>query len=53
MPFYLLVALGSYCLCALGSGVMFFNDCPNEILKLEQDIREAKADLRKKGFKME
>mmetsp|Transcript_15695 Transcript_15695/g.26163 ORF Transcript_15695/g.26163 Transcript_15695/m.26163 type:complete len:94 (+) Transcript_15695:222-503(+) len=51
-PFYLLIALGSYCLFALGRGLMFFNDCPHEIPKLEEDIRQAKADLNKKGFNL-
>lgn len=36
IPWYSLICLGCYCLYALGSGILFFNDCPNEIKKLEK-----------------
>jgi hypothetical protein len=35
-PWYALICLGCYCLFRLGCGVLFFNDCPSEIPKLEK-----------------
>jgi hypothetical protein len=51
LPWYALILLGSYCLCKLGLDLVSFNDYPLEIQKLEKDVNEAKADLKKRGFK--
>lgn len=51
LPWYALILLGSYCLGKLGFDLVCFNDYPSEITKLEKDVDEAKADLRKRGFK--
>jgi dolichyl-phosphate mannosyltransferase polypeptide 3 len=50
-PLYTLVTFGCYCLGKLGYDLMTFNDYPQEIGKLEQDIHIAKDDLKRKGFK--
>mmetsp|Transcript_16717 Transcript_16717/g.25112 ORF Transcript_16717/g.25112 Transcript_16717/m.25112 type:complete len:93 (+) Transcript_16717:30-308(+) len=49
-PFYALILFGCYCLMKLGLGVLMFNDCPGEIKKLEEEIIEAKADLKRRGY---
>lgn len=53
MPWYLLVSFGCYCLYKLGSDLLNFRNCPEEIKKLETDITNARKDLSKRGFKAE
>ena len=50
-PWLLLMWLGCFCLGKLGLDIVCFNDMPQEIQKLEKEIVEAKADLKKKGFR--
>ncbi|KAM9839117.1 dolichol-phosphate mannosyltransferase subunit 3 [Aulostomus maculatus] len=52
MPLYLLVSLGCYSLATVGYRVATFNDCEGAAKELQDQIREAKEDLRKKGLKM-
>ena len=51
IPWYSLICFGCYCLTKLGYDLLTFNDYPNEIRRLEQDIRAAETDLQRRGFK--
>ncbi|XP_019958071.1 dolichol-phosphate mannosyltransferase subunit 3 [Paralichthys olivaceus] len=52
MPLYLLVSFGCYSLATVGYRVATFNDCEEAARELQEQIREAKEDLRRKGLKM-
>ncbi|KAM8767862.1 dolichol-phosphate mannosyltransferase subunit 3 [Acanthopagrus latus] len=52
MPLYLLVSFGCYSLATVGYRVATFNDCDEAARELQEQIKEAKEDLRKKGLKM-
>uniref|UniRef100_A0A8D2ZNW1 Dolichol-phosphate mannosyltransferase subunit 3 n=1 Tax=Scophthalmus maximus TaxID=52904 RepID=A0A8D2ZNW1_SCOMX len=52
MPLYLLVSFGCYSLATVGYRVATFNDCEEAALELQQQIQEAREDLRKRGLKM-
>lgn len=52
MPLYLLVSFGCFSLATVGYRVATFNDCEDAAKELQQQIKEAKEDLRKKGLKM-
>lgn len=52
-PLWTLVALGAYALGNIGVNLMLFNSCPEAAVELGEDIRQAKVDLRKKGFVMD
>lgn len=52
MPLYLLVSFGCYSLATVGYRVATFNDCEEAAKELQEQIKEAKEDLRKKGLKM-
>ncbi|KAG7500707.1 dolichol-phosphate mannosyltransferase subunit 3 [Solea senegalensis] len=52
MPLYLLVTFGCYSLATVGYRVATFNDCDEAALELQEQIKEAKEDLRKKGLKI-
>jgi len=45
--------LGAYTLANIGINLIYFNSCPEAAVGLAKDIREAKADLIQKGFKMD
>ncbi|RVE67219.1 hypothetical protein OJAV_G00115240 [Oryzias javanicus] len=52
MPLYLLVSFGCFSLAAVGYRVATFNDCEAAAKELQEQIREAKEDLRRRGLKM-
>ncbi|KAK2920970.1 hypothetical protein Q8A73_000455 [Channa argus] len=52
MPLYLLVSFGCYSLATVGYRVATFNDCEEAAKELQEQIKEAQEDLRKKGLKM-
>lgn len=52
MPVYLLVVFGCYSLATVGYRVATFNDCEEASKELQDQIKEAKEDLRRKGLKM-
>lgn len=52
MPLYLLVSFGCYSLATVGYRVATFNDCEDAAKELQQQIKEAKEDLKRKGLKM-
>ncbi|XP_071815564.1 dolichol-phosphate mannosyltransferase subunit 3-like [Apostichopus japonicus] len=51
LPIYLLVVFGSYSLATIGYRVATFNDCDEAAESLKQEIKEAREDLTRKGFK--
>ncbi|KAK7898878.1 hypothetical protein WMY93_019731 [Mugilogobius chulae] len=52
MPLYLLVSFGCYSLATVGYRVATFNDCEEAAKELQEQIKEAKEDLRKRGLKI-
>ncbi|EGC45553.1 conserved hypothetical protein [Histoplasma capsulatum var. duboisii H88] len=46
LPFYSLMVIGAYMLFRLGWGVYAFNDVPEEYSSLQEEILEAKNQLR-------
>ncbi|THV07336.1 dolichol-phosphate mannosyltransferase subunit 3 [Dendrothele bispora CBS 962.96] len=53
LPWWLLVAFGSYSLWSLGWGLVTFRDCPEAYNELLLEISEAKNDLRTKGVSVD
>lgn len=51
MPAYLLVSFGCYSLAVVGYRVATFNDCEEASRELHVHIKEAREDLRRKGFR--
>ncbi|NXT17305.1 DPM3 mannosyltransferase, partial [Syrrhaptes paradoxus] len=51
LPVYLLVAFGCYSLATVGYRLATFNDCEEAAAELREDIGEARADLRRRGFR--
>ena len=49
-PWYSLICFGCYCLGKIGYDLLMFNDYPEEIIKLELDIKNAETDLKSRGF---
>ncbi|KAM4690199.1 dolichol-phosphate mannosyltransferase subunit 3 [Rhinophrynus dorsalis] len=50
LPVYLLVTFGCYSLATIGYRVATFNDCEDAARELQDQIKEAKKDLAKKGL---
>lgn len=48
-PLWLLVGLASYALISVLHGVATFRDCPEAAAELEREVREARAELAKRG----
>lgn len=53
LPFYALLAFAVISVSIIAWRVYTFNDCEEAAKELKQEIEDAKADLRKKGFKIE
>ncbi|XP_025108058.1 dolichol-phosphate mannosyltransferase subunit 3-like [Pomacea canaliculata] len=51
LPLYLLISFACFSLAVVGYRVATFNDCVEASAELRRQMEEAKADLRKKGFK--
>ncbi|XP_041378004.1 dolichol-phosphate mannosyltransferase subunit 3-like [Gigantopelta aegis] len=51
LPLYLLIAFACFSLAVVGYRVATFNDCVKASEELKEQIKEAKTDLKKKGFK--
>lgn len=49
LPWWLLVAFGSYSLWSLGWGLFTFRDCPEAYTELLSEINDAKNALRSQG----
>ncbi|TRZ19977.1 hypothetical protein HGM15179_007126 [Zosterops borbonicus] len=50
LPVYLLVAFGCYSLATVGYRLATFNDCEEAAAELQEHIRAARADLRRRGL---
>ncbi|GFR87775.1 dolichyl-phosphate mannosyltransferase polypeptide 3 [Elysia marginata] len=51
LPLYLLMTFASYSLALLGYRVATFNDCKEAAEELQEDVKEARKDLERKGYK--
>ncbi|KAK3765468.1 hypothetical protein RRG08_017143 [Elysia crispata] len=51
LPIYLLMAFASYSLALLGYRVATFNDCIDAAEELQEDVKEARKDLERIGYK--
>jgi len=49
LPLWVLVAFGSYSLAIISYNLMTFNDAVAANKSLQQEIEEAKTDLKKRG----
>lgn len=49
-PIWLVLAVGGYLFIILVTGVLSFQDCPEAAKELDQDVAEAKVDLKKRGI---
>ncbi|XP_077987513.1 dolichol-phosphate mannosyltransferase subunit 3-like [Glandiceps talaboti] len=52
LPVYLLIVLACYSLTIIGYRTATFNDCVEASEELQREIKEARADLKKKGLKI-
>lgn len=48
-PFWALITFGAYLLFKLGWGVFTFNDVPDAYAEIQQQILEARVDLKARG----
>ncbi|CAI9737265.1 Hypothetical predicted protein [Octopus vulgaris] len=53
MPLYLIISFACVSLGIIGYHVATFNDCINAASELKQQLKEARKDLEKRGFKFE
>ncbi|XP_064633368.1 dolichol-phosphate mannosyltransferase subunit 3-like [Lineus longissimus] len=51
-PIYFLITVACIVLAVLGYRVAMFNECDEAAEELKQQIKEAKADLKRKGLKL-
>lgn len=51
LPLYLLMAFASYSLALLGYRVATFNDCKDAAEELQEDVKAARKDLERRGYK--
>ena len=49
-PLLLLVGLALYALTSIGISMLSFKDCPEAAKEIEDQVKEAKLHLRKKGI---
>lgn len=50
LPMYGLICFGAYSLGTIGLSLMAVRDCPEASKELDQQIKEAKKDLKRKGI---
>ena len=50
LPLYALVCFGSYALGTIGLNVMSIKDCPEAATEIDDQVKQAKADLTKQGM---
>lgn len=50
LPMYALITFGAYSLGTIGLNLMSVRDCPDAAKELDEQIKEAKKDLMKKGI---
>ncbi|XP_066577373.1 dolichol-phosphate mannosyltransferase subunit 3 [Amia ocellicauda] len=52
LPVYLLVCFGCYSLATVGYRVATFNDCEAAAQELQEQIQEARRDLKSRGLRL-
>jgi dolichyl-phosphate mannosyltransferase polypeptide 3 len=52
LPMYLLVTFGAYSLAVIALNVMAVSDCVEAAKELDEEVKQAKEDLRKKGMNL-
>lgn len=50
LPFYLLIVFGCYSLFVIGWNLLIFRECPEAMKELEQNIGQARQNLKSYGF---
>eukprot|EP01126_Amoeba_proteus_P011029 TRINITY_DN1438_c0_g2_i10.p1 TRINITY_DN1438_c0_g2~~TRINITY_DN1438_c0_g2_i10.p1 ORF type:complete len:116 (-),score=33.23 TRINITY_DN1438_c0_g2_i10:185-532(-) len=50
LPLWILVTFGSYSLFVISWRLIFFPECPEAAKKLQQEMAQAREDLKKKGY---
>jgi len=53
LPFWVLIAFGSYSLISIGTSLIFFTDCPDAHASLQKDIKEAKEYMKENNIKID
>jgi len=53
LPYWCLVTLGCYALASVGYKLWVLGDCEEAAKELQEEIKQAKADLTKKGFRFD
>ena len=53
LPFWGLVTFGAYALISIGMSLMALSNCDKAAAELTEEIKEAKKDLKSKGFKFD
>jgi dolichyl-phosphate mannosyltransferase polypeptide 3 len=51
-PLWGIVALGLYALIVVGQGMLTFQDFPEAVAELERQVKEARAEMKKRGIPM-
>lgn len=49
-PLWIVICFGLYAVGSIASGVANCADCPDAAMEVEQHIKEAKADMKKRGI---
>ena len=52
IPLYMIVLFGCYALCSIGYHLLVLEDCTKAHAELKEEIKEARADLIRKGVKL-
>ena len=53
LPYTALIWFGCYSLGTISYNMLTFRECPEAAAELQVQIKEARADLRKKGMKID
>ena len=48
-PIWAILLLGLYALGTIGLGLLNFKDCPEAAAEIEQQVKEAKVEMKKRG----
>lgn len=51
-PIWLIVSLGVYAVSSIGISMLNFKDCPEAAAEIDQQVKQAKAELTKMGVKL-
>ena len=53
LPYWCLVSLGCYALASIGYKLWVLEDCVQAAAELQEEIKQAKTDLTKRGFRFD